>query len=221
VERPIFNPDGSGNDDLHGFRHFPHKHTVQWDWFFNFESSSGPFPQSSRRIDPKLASSVFKTPEGPGGVNHLGFLNLLRSWRMGVPKGTAVARAMGFDPITINDEHENILWHYILKEARSMVGVNSGKMLGNVGGTIVGEVFAGLLYGDPQSYVRVDPRWSPDREPVLIDILAASGGTLVPENPVGRAPGTAGRWEVTDILRAAGAPINDTDVANTISNGKN
>ena len=209
VELPIFHPGGPGNHDLSGFRFFQHRHTVQWDWFFQMSSSSGPFPQPSRRIDPELSSAVSKIPDGQGGSNLLAFLNLMRSWRMEMPKGTDVATAMGFTPHDIDDPHEDILWHYILKEANNLPGTNKGKMLGNVGGTIVAEVFAGLLKGDPSGYVRNAPEWTPADEPILMSLLPGNG----PEN--------GGGWEVADLIRASGAPVNDRDVANTIANGHN
>ena len=37
-----------------------------------------------------------------------------------------------------------------------------GAHLGPVGGIIVGEVLRGLLEGDRLSYLRADPRWTPD-----------------------------------------------------------
>jgi len=37
-----------------------------------------------------------------------------------------------------------------------------GKKLGPVGGRIVAEVLIGLLYGDPMSYLRVEPTWHPE-----------------------------------------------------------
>ena len=82
-------------------------------------------------------------------------------------------------------------------------------MLGNVGGTIVAEVFAGLLKGDPSGYVRNAPEWTPADEPILMGLLPGNG----PEN--------GGGWEVADLIRASGAPVNDSDVANTIANGHN
>ncbi len=208
VELPIFAAPGSGNQDLSGFRFMPPRETVQWDWFFQMKSSSGPFPQPSRRIDPELSSAVSHIPDDQGGTNLLAFLNLMRSWRMDMPKGTAVAQSMGFTPHAIDDHHEDILWHYILKEAINLPGANKGKMLGNVGGTIVAEVFGGLLHGDPSGYVKNAPSWTPASEPALT--------TLLPDGPE-----NGGDWEVADILRAAGAPANDTDVANTISTGHN
>jgi hypothetical protein len=208
VNLPIFAAPGSGEQDLAGFRFLPARHTVQWDWFFQMRSSGGPFPQLSRRIDPELSPAVSHIPDGHGGTNRLAFLNLQRSWRMQMPKGTAVAMAMGFTPHAIADPHEDILWHYILKEAINLPGANKGKMLGNVGGTIVAEVFGGLLHGDPSGYVKNAPGWKPSDEPVIAALLPAG-----PEN--------GGDFEVADLIRAAGAPVNDADVANTIAQGHN
>lgn len=215
TEHPIFHPDGpsepGGNirHDLRGFRNFPHRHTVQWDWFFDI-NSGGPFPQPARRIDTKLSSAVFALGDGPDPrPNMLAFLNLLRSMRLELPKGSDVAQRMGFTPHAINDPHEDILWHYILKESQILPGNNSGRMLGQVGGTIVAEVFGGLLDGDPMSYVRNMANWKPQDDADLMALL---------DNP---APVNGGDWEVGDLLRASGAPINDADVANTIATGHN
>lgn len=207
VNLPVFSPPGSGLQDLSGFRPLPARHTVQWDWFFKIRSSSGPFPQLARRIDPQLSPAVAHIPDGHGGSNRLAFLNLMRSWRMELPKGTAVAAAMGFTPHAIDDPHEDILWHYILKEAINLPGANRGMMLGNVGSTILAEVFAGLLYDDPSGMMRNKPGWTPADEPALMALLPAG-----PEN--------GGDFEVADLLRAAGAPLNDSDVASVIANGK-
>ncbi|WP_298933859.1 heme peroxidase family protein [uncultured Ruegeria sp.] len=214
-ELPIFHPDGPEDDqgdirhDLRGFRSFPHRHTVQWDWFFDI-NSGGPFPQPARRIDTKLSSAVFALDEGPAPKpNMLAFLNLLRSMRLELPKGSDVAQRMGLTPHAINDPHEDILWHYILKESQILPANNSGRMLGAVGGTIVAEVFGGLLDGDPMSFVRNMPNWKPNDDADLMSLL---------DNP---APVNGGDWEVGDLLRASGAPIDANDVANTIANGRN
>jgi hypothetical protein len=50
------------------------------------------------------------------------------------------------------------LWYYILKEAEFL---QHGKTLGPVGGRIVAEVFIGLLWGDPRSFINVWPGWQP------------------------------------------------------------
>jgi hypothetical protein len=222
-ELPIFHPDRMpGQDDLalhdlKGFKNLRKRHTIQWDWFFKMQSSGGPFPQASRKIDPKLSSALFKVTEGPGGLNHLAFLNLMRSWRMGLPSGTSVAQAMGFTPQPVANAHEDILWHYILNEASGPKG-QSGKMLGEVGGTIVAEVFGGLLHGDKSSYVRSAPNWTPDQEPDLMALIPRGK----PENAKDSDNDPSKwNWEVADLLRASGAPIDDNDVQNTIVTGTN
>ena len=57
------------------------------------------------------------------------------------------------------------LWTYCLAETRhhtvpGKFGVKS-KLLGEVGGRIVAETFAGLLVTDSQSFLSQDPRWTP------------------------------------------------------------
>jgi len=164
TELPIFAGPGGGQD-LSGFKFMPQKHTVQWDWYFDFQTGGG-FPQLARRIDPALSPAVAHIPDGKGGSNPLAALNLLRSWRMGIPKGTDVAKAMGVKPMAISDPH---------------------------------------------GYVRNHPNWTPAEEPALMALL-----------PTGHeGHGGPGKWEVADLLRAAGAPIDPTDVSNTINDGHN
>ena len=50
------------------------------------------------------------------------------------------------------------LWFYVLKEAEAR---GAGNRLGPVGGRIVAEVLLGLLRADPDSYLTVDPTWTP------------------------------------------------------------
>ncbi len=50
------------------------------------------------------------------------------------------------------------LFWYVLKEAEVRGG---GQRLGEVGGRIVAEVCAGLLAGDPDSYLNATPDWTP------------------------------------------------------------
>ena len=52
--------------------------------------------------------------------------------------------------------------YYLLKEAEVR---HDGEQLGPVGGRIVAEVLIGLLFGDPQSYLRVQPGWKPTGVP--------------------------------------------------------
>jgi hypothetical protein len=79
------------------------------------------------------------------------------------------------------------LWYYVLKEAQVKKG---GKRLGPVGGTIVAEVFVGLVAGDNQSYLS-QPNWKPSLPSktagtfTMADLL-----TFVDDlNPIGDGPG--------------------------------
>src|SRR5437764_15152011 len=59
------------------------------------------------------------------------------------------------------------LWYYVLHEAQLQIGKDdegkdvTGAHLGPVGGRIVAEVLIGLLYGDPFSFLNVEPNWTP------------------------------------------------------------
>ncbi len=94
------------------------------------------------------------------------------------------------------------LWAYILAEAAR----NQGKVkipvtedvtittpqLGEVGGRIVAEVFLGLMFGDANSMLTLDPKWVPASGPnfKLKDFVKyAQGGQVAGEASVGRATG--------------------------------
>ncbi|MCB0096617.1 MAG: hypothetical protein KDE46_12890 [Caldilineaceae bacterium] len=196
VEKPIFvmNP-AERLDDLRGGRRLPAEFTVQWDWFLKFATNPGGFPQNTRQIDTKLARSVFAIPDGAGGSNPLAALNLRRGWRMGLPSGPAVAKAMGEKALPVAGSQQ-ALWYYILHEAEKLPGANKGKMLGRVGSHIVAEVFAGLLMGDSLSYFNIDPNWTPDTEAHL---------------QLGQ-PENGQDWEFADLIKAAGMPITKDDI---------
>ena len=202
-EMPVFDPKGSGKPDLSSGRLLPNLHTIEWDWFFSMGAPTG-FPQMANLIDTKLARSVFHIPGGTINPNPLASLNIQRGWRFQLPAGTAVAKAMGFTPIALDHPMEDSLWVYILKEAQL---TQDGKRLGEVGGTIVAAVFAGLLKGDPLSYVEQDPHWTPDQEPVL----AFGPRRPVPANPTG--------WEIADLLTIANVPINPPQVRAAATSG--
>ena len=97
-------------------------------------------------------------------------------------KDILIGKATGIagDAVPINDRSLNLptvfkhncpLWTYILAEA--MQNQESVKIpvsenvtiktprLGPVGGRIVAEVFLGLLFGDPNSLLSLDPHWTP------------------------------------------------------------
>jgi len=78
--------------------------------------------------------------------------------------------------------NEAPLWYYILHEAETQAGAHR---LGPVGGRIVAEVLIGLLWGDPLSYLQVEPNWTPAAERLS---LPAS---------------THGAFTMTDLVRFA------------------
>ena len=193
---PVFDPSRTGQPDLRGGQKLKRTHTIQWDWYNKFPSSRGPFPQAAQLIDRTLSRGVFQIPGEGNQTNPLAFLNIMRGWRLQVPSGPAVAEHLSIKPITLEHEHENALWVYILREAGKLPGPNAGKMLGPVGGRIVADVFAGLLAKDKLSYVNMKPKWTPADE------------THLPF----KKPINGDDWEFADIIRAAGMPISGDDI---------
>lgn len=191
---PIFDNTGAPDpDDLRGFRPVTAANAIQWDWFLQMTSSTGPFPQLSRKIDTKLANSLTALHTGaPAGsnLNILAFRNLLRGWRFGLPSGTAVARRLGVAAIDVPPEND-ALWFYILREAESVDPALGGHKLGRVGSIIVSATFAGLLKGDPKAWVNVEPNWTPDNDPLLTEADKADEG----------------KWTVASIIRLSGLPV--------------
>ena len=53
---------------------------------------------------------------------------------------------------------ETPLWLYILRESSAR---HDGDRLGEVGGRIVAEVLHGVIARDPESYLAVEPGWTP------------------------------------------------------------
>ena len=122
-------------------------------------------------IDPFLSRALSNLlPDGANLVQ----LNLKRGAALGLPAGRDVARAMSEEPLERRRAaaeadrarrrvkqavlHAAPLWYYVLCEALAR---GEGKRLGPVGGRIVAEVLVGLVHGDPGSYLRQDPRWTP------------------------------------------------------------
>lgn len=189
---PIFQPPSSHPlplADLRGGRFLPTNWTIDWPHFFT---------QESLQIDTLLTSALAAIPAGPGGQNSLAFLNLLRGWRLELPSGQAVARAMSVTPLTQAElgldpavaGPEAPLWYYVLKEAEVQHG---GQHLGAVGGRIVGEVLVGLALDDPHSFLHVDPTWTPEKAGA-----PGGGGRIV--------PGAPGSLTLLELLQFAGQP---------------
>jgi hypothetical protein len=176
------NPDPN---DLSGGKRAPRRF-VQWRNFFTIDAS---MPQVSKRIDTSLSAPLFQLPfippNVPGNPSALAQRTLLRHLTFSLPSGQAVANAMGVKPLAPDDLADiaalglaisTPLWFYILREAHKQAG---GIKLGPVGGRIVAEVLIGLLQGDPASFVRQAPQWTP---------------TL----------GTRGTFSMADLLKFAG-----------------
>jgi hypothetical protein len=175
---PIFSSSAAPHANLNGFRRLPDLWGIQWKYFFNLDASSP--PQPSYKIDTNLSAPLSSLPANPDMPN-LAHRNLLRGYRLMVPSGQRVARAMGMDPISDSDlglsargapdfEGDAPLWFYVLREAELLAG---GQHLGPVGGRICAEVLIGLLVGDPLSWLNVEPSWQPP--------LAEGGRFTMPE----------------------------------------
>ncbi|MEY2516381.1 MAG: hypothetical protein QOJ89_3739 [bacterium] len=193
---PILPPDGSPGLDFSGFRRLPHALAIDWDRFFDILPNDPPTP--SKKIDAFISLPLFKLP--PDGRKALPRLNLQRGRALGLPAGRDVAHAMGEEPLTreqleLFDPHvrpcadvlfrATPLWYYIVCEARAvgMAGLPleptaGGISLGPVGGRIVAEVLVGLLEGDPQSYLRQWPAWTPALDAKILRFDAADPTTF-------------------------------------------
>jgi hypothetical protein len=186
---PVFGEDP--DQSLIGFREFARNWAIDWSLFIDLESRPA---EGKTRL--QLASTIdtsISHPLGqlglvlPNGPSSLAARNLLRGWRLRLPSGQDVARAMGLSPL--EDEEITIgaaansaaeidrvyadncpLWLYILAETvetelpvtRSEgVQMVSTRQLGPVGGRIVAETILGLLQGDSSSVLSQDPTWTP------------------------------------------------------------
>ncbi|WP_127792663.1 peroxidase family protein [Agromyces sp. LHK192] len=198
---PPTHPETPGPADLRGGRALPDRHSLQWDWYFDFASSRRPqFPQFAHKIDMKLSRSVFNIPAGPNASNPLAELNIRRGWKMELPPASEVATALHIDPIQGLHPMEESLWVYVLKEAMQE---HDGERLGSVGSTIVAAVFSGLLRGDEFSYLNKAPRWTPAHELVDGEPLFEKVSDAAAESR-GEQPRAV--WEMVDLIHAAGMP---------------
>jgi hypothetical protein len=159
-------------EHLGGFRRLPSEWTIDWGHFVKLQPGT---PQLSRKINTRLAPPLMKLPAGiDAGRNPLAVLNLRRGKALQLPSGQSIATAMGETPLTTAElglgglglsaahqallEQDTPLWYYVLREADVKA---NGEHLGPVGGRIVAEVLVGLLSGDPQSFMNVQPGWTP------------------------------------------------------------
>lgn len=151
---------------------YPTNWLVDWARFFD-GLRAGTSAQRAMRIDPALSKELV-IPMGQGKKRPLAALNLERAFKhYKLPSGQKVALRMGIQPLTPAQLKEGIagaemdalglaqstpLWLYLLKEAELQ---HAGEQLGDVGGTIVAEVFVGLLAADPESILS-HPEWRPE-----------------------------------------------------------
>jgi hypothetical protein len=207
---PIFDncspPPTGGPDDLRGFRRMRLANVIQWDWFLKMTTSSGPFPQNARKIDTKLSNALACLHEGPAGdpLNVLAFRNLKRGWTFGLPSGTDVATKWCVKPAKLGKGEPDALWYYILKEAEQQ-GSPKGQTLGAVGSIILCATFAGLLKGDPCSFLNMDPCWTPGKDPLL----------RKDKDNIDTKPD----WGLQAIIRLSGLPVDAANVTQVTNNG--
>jgi hypothetical protein len=205
---PIFPVPSQGfPEGLTGFRAMNPQWGLDWGRFIDVDTRTydGSAAENAKRlqfayrIDTSLVNPLANLPPAVAtNPSSLAERNLLRGWRLGLPSGQAVARAMRITPLqdqeiligkatgaagdatSIDDPSLNLpgvfkqncpLWTYILAEAmRNQENVRipvqesvtiATPRLGPVGGRIVAEVFLGLMFGDRNSLLSLDPSWQP------------------------------------------------------------
>jgi hypothetical protein len=205
---PIFPVPPQFPEGLTGFRAMNPAWAIDWGRFIDIDIRAYDGPpavqqkrlQLAYRLDTSLVNPLANLP--PSVASHPSSLaerNLLRAWRLGLPNGQDVARAMWIKPLADKDiligqgvdtpdgPLKNIvqvspvfadncpLWTYILAEAMHFreavkipvtenITINTPR-LGPVGGRIVAEVLLGLIAGDRNSLLGLDPNWHPPSGP--------------------------------------------------------
>src|SRR5829696_3047259 len=161
----------TGKGGMFGSPTLPSNWIIDWRRFFPVDDPA--LLNFTRAIDITLAESLRQLPVPSGQPAVLAVRNLLRGSRVGLPTGQDVAQEIGattLTPAQIASGHvreivrkhkfhqQTPLWYYILKEAEVQ---GEGMRLGEVGSRILGEVFVGLLEGDPNSFLSRQPDWTP------------------------------------------------------------
>jgi Animal haem peroxidase len=189
----------TAGESLVGFRKFPTNWAIDWNLFFKTGNPPALGPQRVQpayKIDTSLVNPLGSLPASvAANPSVLAERNLLRGWRMNLPSGQAVAKAMGQQPLddtklkvgkaTKADSggEKSItaispkfagnapLWFYVLSEAQQQfVQDDTPIHMGPVGGRIIAEVFLGLMLQDSHSYLRQHPGFTP-----LKEFLSAAG----------------------------------------------
>lgn len=142
------------------------------DWSLLFDVPGRPAAQRASRIDGRLPRSLIELPETVTGdveveaYRSLAARDLERGQGTGLPSGERVAERIGATPLTQEElglaewrwTDETPLWLYVLREAAAH---HDGDRLGEVGATIVAEVLVGIIGADPESFLALEPDWSP------------------------------------------------------------
>jgi Animal haem peroxidase len=142
------------------------------DWSLLFDVPGRPPAQRAKPIDGHLPRSLIQLPQAITGAvdenayRSLAARDLERGRGTALPSGEAVARLIGADVVTEAElglrDHgwngETPLWLYVLLESSAR---HAGDRLGEVGGRIVAEVLHGVIAADPESYLALEPAWSP------------------------------------------------------------
>jgi hypothetical protein len=188
--RPLF-------DDLQGLTWLDDDLVIDWELFFNLRAVLGtkiPGPRLSFGIDTAIAPSLFELPE----KGALPSLNLRRGWALSLPSGQRVAGRMRVRQLTEEElfldgrvrgttrkllVRSTPLWYYVLCEAAATYTdgePTKDSHLGPVGGRIVAEVLAGLLEGDPNSYLNAKTPWQPGelgtgKDFTMVDLIRFAG----------------------------------------------
>lgn len=114
---PIFAPGPGGTTDLRGFKKMVPSWAIDWRRFSDLETLPYGTPdhpmapanllrlQLAYKIDTSLVDPLSKLPASVASdpPPSLAARNLLRGWRLGLPSGQAVAKAMGVKPL-LDDE---------------------------------------------------------------------------------------------------------------------
>lgn len=142
------------------------------DWSLLFDVAGRPRAQRAKAIDGRLPRSLIQLPEAITGTveddayRSLATRDLERGVGTRLPSGEAVAQLIGADILSEDElglrrhgwKGETPLWLYILRESSVR---HEGVRLGEVGGRIIAEVLLEIIAADPESYLAVDPGWSP------------------------------------------------------------
>jgi hypothetical protein len=198
-------------EGLTGFRKLNPHWGIDWGRFIDIDIRTydgTPAENQNRlqfayRLDTSVVTPLSGLPStvAPDPPPSLPQRNLLRAFRMGLPSGQHVAKAMNIEPLADKDiligkgtdvadpDAKNILavstvfaghcplWTYILAEAilhkepvkipvKEDITITTPR-LGPVGGRIVAEVFLGLMFGDANSLLSLDPQWQPPSGPAF------------------------------------------------------